>query len=588
MGPFFIEGAHYLSGTKHPRIPPTTSGVQVNHCKTVGCENFGVPASPTRAKVETDTGRYILTAGGAQLPVLLCGLCRHSTVVYSNVAIAQEIERFDAVKARISNAACVNQECGSFGKSIGNHAHLYNAHGSTRIGEPRYRCKSCGSTFSSGAPVRKQRRAELNREVLSLVVNKVPMRRICEVLDLNPATLYGKLAYLSEVAAQFMSRQEDQLMSGALRPRRAYISVDRQDHLINWGSQLDRRYTTLGAVGAVENATGYVLAMQLNFDALCDPEDVEAHAIACEDYEVARAHRRYARLWLRRDYARITSDEKMEDEAAADQLEASSAEGKPPASGMQVHLGAMQYGLFFHLRKLLGGVERIRFFLDRDPGLDSACLAAFSDAIKERRVDAFVLSDGAKELTVDKKKFKIAQAHRELDKFAKAAGLERSEDVRTQFVAHRLKAFRAAQNTSLWFNYPLADMADPDKTVRYLTDFNDYDIDHLARLYKLASLRGVDRFFMQVRRRLSILERPISTSNSARRAWHGYAAYSPKVAQQVLQIFRAYYNYALVGEDGKTPAMRLGLTDKPVSLEALSTMPSTAMAPGTSEPALGP
>lgn len=520
--------------------------------------------------------------------MLLCGLCRHSTVVYSNEAIAQEVERFDPARARVTNTSCQNQECGSFGKSLGHNTHLYNAHGRTRTGEPRYRCKSCGGTFSSGAPVRKQRRAELNREILSLVVNKVPMRRICEVLDLNPATLYGKLAYLSEVSAQFTSRQEDQLMSGALQPRRAYVSVDRQDHLINWGSQLDRRYTTLGAVGAVENATGYVLAMQLNFDSLCDPEDVEAHAIACGDYEVARAHRRYARLWLRGDYERTTPDEEMDEAGVSDQLETSSAQDKPPASGMQVHLGAMQYGLFFHLRKLLGGVERIRFFLDRDPGLDGACLAAFSDAVKDRQVDVFVLGDGAKELTVDKKKLKIAQANRELEKFAKAFGLERSEDVRTQFVAHRLKAFRAAQNDSLWFNYPLADMADPNKAVRYLTDFNDYDIDHLARLYKLASLRGVDRFFMQVRRRLSILERPISTSNSARRAWHGYAAYSPKVVQQVLQIFRTYYNYALVGEDGKTPAMRLGLTDKPVSLEALSTMPSTAIAPGTSEPTPDP
>lgn len=93
---------------------------------------------------------------------------------------------------------------------------------------------------------------------------------------------------------------------------------------------------------------------------------------------------------------------------------------------------------------------------------------------------------------------------------------------------------------------------------------------------------------MQVRRRLSILERPIATANSARRAWHGYAAYSPKVAQQVLQIFRTYYNYALVGEDGKTPAMRLGLTDSPISLEALSLIPTVTAAQGTSSPRLDP
>jgi hypothetical protein len=33
---------------------------------------------------------------------------------------------------------------------------------------------------------------------------------------------------------------------------------------------------------------------------------------------------------------------------------------------------------------------------------------------------------------------------------------------------------------------------------------------------------------MQVRRRLSILERPISTASRARRTWYGYSAYHPE------------------------------------------------------------
>lgn len=571
-----------MSGSKrHPRIPPESDGIQVNHCKTAGCANFGVPAPQTRGRVEGGIGSYLLTSGGRQLPLLQCHLCRHSAVVYSNSAIAQELARFDPAQSRVTGAACPNRECTSFDKPASQHRQLYYSHGATRVGEPRYRCKTCGSTFSCGASVRKQRRPELNRDVLSLVVNKVPMRRICEVLDLNPATLYGKLAYLAEVSLQFTSAQEARLTSGVVRPRRAYVSVDRQDHLLNWGSQLDRRYTTLGAIGAVENTTGYVLAMQLNFDAACNPEDVEADAVACGDYELARAYRRHARLWLRQDYEQGVADEVIE-EGGAQTSHVPGSPSKPPPAGMQVHLGAMQYGLFFHLRKLLSHIERVRFFLDRDPGLDSACLAAFVDAIKARRADAFVLSGSAKDLTVDKKKLRIAKANRELEKFAKATSLEDGESLRTRFVAHHLRSFRTTCHNHPWFDYPLADMADPSKSIRYLTDFDDYDIEHLARLYKLASLRGVDRFFMQVRRRLSILERPIATANSARRAWHGYAAYSPRVAQQVLQIFRTYYNYALVGEDGKTPAMRLGLAEGPIALDVLSSMPTLTATQGTS------
>ena len=85
-------------------------------------------------------------------------------------------------------------------------------------------------------------------------------------------------------------------------------------------------------------------------------------------------------------------------------------------------------------------------------------------------------------------------------------------------------------------------------------------------------MRGIDKFFMQVRRRLSVLERPLQTRNNAQRGWHGYSAYSPLVVQQLLNIFRAYYNYCLPGQDGKTPAMRLGLTGQPVSLDVLSSL----------------
>lgn len=72
---------------------------------------------------------------------------------------------------------------------------------------------------------------------------------------------------------------------------------------------------------------------------------------------------------------------------------------------------------------------------------------------------------------------------------------------------------------------------------------------------------------MQVRRRLSILERPIATASSARRTWHGYSAYNPEVIVKLLGIFRVFYNYCLAGKDRTTPAMRLGLAHGKVTLE---------------------
>jgi hypothetical protein len=110
-----------------------------------------------------------------------------------------------------------------------------------------------------------------------------------------------------------------------------------------------------------------------------------------------------------------------------------------------------------------------------------------------------------------------------------------------------------------WLLHPFPNMSEPEKAVCYLTNYDDYDEEHQAWLYNKASMHGIDYFFMLVRRRLSLLERPISTSSGAWRRWFGYSAYNPDIIVKLLDIFRVYYNYCLTGQDKKTPAMRLGL-----------------------------
>jgi hypothetical protein len=79
-------------------------------------------------------------------------------------------------------------------------------------------------------------------------------------------------------------------------------------------------------------------------------------------------------------------------------------------------------------------------------------------------------------------------------------------------------------------------------------------------------MHALDRFFMQVRRRLSVLERPIFSPSS--NTWcHGYAVDNPTVDMRLLEIFRVTYNFVQVGENRKTPAMQIGLAPRPMTLE---------------------
>ena len=64
-----------------------------------------------------------------------------------------------------------------------------------------------------------------------------------------------------------------------------------------------------------------------------------------------------------------------------------------------------------------------------------------------------------------------------------------------------------------------------------------------------------------------MLERPIASSSITGRKWYGYNAYKPENVMKVLDIFRVFYNYVGMGEDGQTPAMRIGLAKGKVELE---------------------
>lgn len=238
---------------------------------------------------------------------------------------------------------------------------------------------------------------------------------------------------------------------------------------------------------------------------------------------------------------------------------------KPPAVGMQVRADNTMYAHLLYLRELLGGVEKIRLFLDQGPGIKSACAAIFKNEIRERRVDAFLVRI-RKEMAIAEKKQAKGRSKMALAKVLREQpALNHQEATLHEMRRAIADALAGAEDKDYWVRHPFPDMGEPEKAVCYVTDLGDYDPDDLANLYLKASLRGIDRFFMLVRRRMSIFERPIS-SPSAKKTWHGYSAYNPAVGAKLLAIFRVFYNFALPGQDKKTPAMRLGLMKEAATL----------------------
>jgi hypothetical protein len=417
-------------------------------------------------------------------------------------------------------------------------------------------------------------------------MNKSPFRRICEVADISPQTLYDKIAFLYTQCQLFSGSRERNLSNMPIR--RVYVGIDRQDYVVNWTNRLDKRNTTFQAVGSADNKTGYVFGMHLNFDPALNPIHVEQNAKDICDHTLPHPFRRYARVWLLRDYEEAINrkikkqlrrdkrklsekiKERYEEALLRPDIEAFELLNEfmqLPKHGMRVHAEYTLYGHFFLLKKLFSKIQKVRFFLDQDSGMRAACLGAFQPEIQHRTCDAFYVRIN-KKMTVPQKQKALETSRNEFKRVQKLHPKLTTNQVKLVMIKQRIASMdEIGKWNDKWLEHPFPDMSEPEKSVCYLTDFGDYDEDHLAWLYNKASMHAIDRFFMQVRRRLSLLERPIASAGRARRMWYGYSAYSPDSIVKVLSIFRTFYNYTQSGKDKKTPAMRLGLAKGVVTLE---------------------
>lgn len=579
----------------HPALPPTVIGLNVNFCKNPTCKNFGVPANivkfrrRTGALSSTPGTAYGLAGVTKKRPGIKCLLCGETFSMKSNLAVAEELTRFAKYLLPADRASCPNDACA-------NHAvpapspEAYYRFGQTNAGTPRYRCKLCKRTFSTGGrALKKQRITHFNKTILLSLTNKMPIRRIAKVTGLNAVTLYGKIDFLHRQCLAFAADKERALLELALP--RLYLSTDRQDYMVNWSRDTDRRNVVLHAIGTADNTSGYVFGMHLNFDPEHDPEVIDTEAKAIDDLPLPYPHRKYARLWLAADYAdaqAAVAAEKVrmatkaakgplggklsdsiadaydaaairEDSEVSDERHDEGNRKLPDAKGVQVHEEYSMYGHFQFLKNLLRRVEKLRFFLDQDSGMRAACFAAFSQDIKARRVDAFFVRL-TKEMTVDKKRAALASAKAGFKAVQDAApGLEPRDIERIMMKVEIARSVVLGKWSDRWCMHPMPNMSEPRKAMCWLTDLGDYDEDHTARLFLKASLAGIDNFFQRVRRSINPLERPLLTASKNRRTWYGYSPYNPAMVEKLLDIYRVMHNFVETGKDGKTPAMRMGL-----------------------------
>jgi hypothetical protein len=348
--------------------------------------------------------------------------------------------------------------------------------------------------------------------------------------------------------------------------------------------------------GHRRQGSGYLFAFSPNFDASLDQDQAEAAWLAAGDAAKPPHMRATARIWTKADYeqslARAAAKklpapagrkgdevtvavEQREDLDAAEPM----VEGQQlPSRGVQVHADYLVHGHYHHLRHLLRGTSRLNFSLDEDSGLLAACMAAFTDRVRDRTATVVQVRI-AKELSIDERRREIADTQKTFAAAVaalrnpvrlKADGLDEHRAA-TAVVAEEIRRLREASPEPerklqrVWVKNPAPDAAEPRKFWRYVSDdghLNDHDV---AFLLRMSTLWPVDKVFAMLRRRVAMFEPPVSSIRRARRMWQIYAAYDPRMVVQMLEIFRVWHNWLWRSpHDGMTAAERLGLTARTV------------------------
>lgn len=590
------------------RFPPTVAGIQINHCKNPKCPNFGVPGRHEhirRRKSEPpEIGDYTVTSAGKGVPCLQCAFCKEIFPMQSNLAVAEELLRISAyLEAELPS--CPNSSCTYYGKKQRHIASLHTKYGTNSAGTPRYKCASCGKIFvHGGKPNKRQKETHLNRDIFQHLVNTVPIRRIIKLLGISTSVLYSRIEFIHRQCQLFAGERERSLIERSDLGKR-YISTDRQKLLVNWSSRKERKNTVLLSIASADQDTGYVFGAHLNFDPSLTEEEVLQDMPKFGDQKLDKPFRRHARVWLESDYGRAAMraatrrrrraetagapqdvvdelasivEERYEEALAREDIEAGgepSVDSRTPAKGILLHEQVVMNAHIQLVCRLLGRAEKLRFFMDQESGLRAAFMSAVPERIKNRTADAFFVQI-KKDASIDQKRNLVRQSKQELSRIMDAAGCD-EDGAKILMALDELSRMREIGYwNDKWLKHPVSDMREPVRLICWLTDIDGPETDlemrkeqqlHFARLYLKASLTEIDRFFMQLRRGLTMAERGVISASADRRLWFGKNAYNPGILAKLLEIFRVYFNYCEVGGDKRTPAMRLGLAKGPVAPE---------------------
>ncbi|MCK6264300.1 lactate dehydrogenase [Vibrio sp. ZSDE26] len=358
------------------KLPKEAAGLQLNFCKTLACDNFGL----------SNAERYVLQHTNPKRPAMVCRECGAFPPLLNNQEVLNELQRLQHLHSE-GLPACRNDECENFDLSVHTHKHLYHAFGYSGDRQ-RYRCKACQSTFVdkwSGG----NKNLTFQENLLGLLFMSYSVREICRKLSINPKTFYDHVDHI------------------ASRCRRKLAMIDARWMKHGESYQLASDYMTLQPnsnngvfwIATGEANTGYILCQHVNYSAHeeadgsadHDPYSLPARFVSklhsSEANSSTDAQAQPLRTRIDKKYQTILARGNVEDPMG------NLTSFKYPSKGALIRAPYTSYAHYLHILELCDDSKRISLFMPQDPLLRSAALSVCVPRISSQNVDLMYVEE---------------------------------------------------------------------------------------------------------------------------------------------------------------------------------------------------
>jgi len=358
------------------QLPKDADGLQLNFCKTLACDNFGL----------SEAERYVLQRVNPKRPTMVCRECGAFPPLLNNREVLNELHRLRQLHSD-GLPACRSDDCQNFGLSVHTHKHLYHAFGYSGDRQ-RYRCKACQSTFVdkwSGA----NKKLAFQETLLGLLFMSYSVREICRKLSINPKTFYDHVEHIASRCRRKLAMIDARWVNHANQYELACNYIPLQPHSDNG--------VLWFATG--EAKTGYILCQHVNYSANEEPAgELDHNPYHSPARFVSREHSSEANLPTpdASPLLRERIDQKYQTILARGNVEdpmGNLTTFHYPSKGALIRPPYTSYAHFLHVLDLCLEDKRVSIYLPQDPVLRSAALSVCLPRIKRKNVDLMYVEE---------------------------------------------------------------------------------------------------------------------------------------------------------------------------------------------------